>query len=277
MINLKKLLKLIGLQDDVISQLMDDKLPEEITAEKLSDQLHEELGKIYASKNKPNEDILKGTRIAALKDIKKQLGKTLGLSQSNAELEEMKPEDFINVVGSFYNEELNKAKTGTNETYAKDIEKLKSKIREQDDLIDGLRTTHKTEIEQARNMAESKIQGFQKISQVDALLSKMAFAFGDEIMELPKNNLRKIVSEMKYKDVNGRLYEEDGTTPFTLDGKRINTLSEYVESSMQPYIKKSNGNQNQNQYLPAGADESTKEIAQKAINDFMARNPNQGV
>lgn len=273
MINLKKLLKLVGLEDDVISQLIDDKLPEEVTAEKLSEQLHEEWGKIYASKHKPNDEILKGARIAALKDIKKQLGKTLGLSQSNSELEEMKPEDFINVVGSFYNEELNKAKTGTNETYTKDIEKLKSKIREQDDLIDGMRTTHKTELEQARNMAESKIQGFQKISQVDALLGKMAFAFGDEIMELPKNNLRKIVSEMKYKDVNGRLYEEDGTTPFTLDGKRINTLSEYVESSMQPYIKKSNGNQNTN-YTIAGNDPDKKEIAQKAINDFMTRNPN---
>lgn len=275
MINLKKLLKLVGLEDDVISQLIDDKLPEEVTAEKLSEQLHEEWGKIYASKHKPNDEILKGARIAALKDIKKQLGKTIGLSNSNSELEEMKPDDFISLVGTYHTEELNKAKTSTNESLSKDIEKLKAKVREQDDSLDLMRATHKTELEAAKKEAESKIQGFQKISQVDAILGKMSFAFGDEIMELPKNNLRKIVSEMKYKDVNGRLYEEDGTTPYTLDGKRINTLSEYIESSMQPYIKKSNGNQ-QHQVIIAGNDPNKAEIAQKAINDFMARNPNQG-
>lgn len=274
MIELKKLLKLIGIDDNTIAALMDDKLPDEVTAETISNQLHDELGKIYASKNKPNDDILKGTRIAALKDFKKQIGRAIGLSNSNSEIEEMKPDDFVAIVGTFYTEELNKAKNGTNETYTKELEKLKAKVRDQDDAIDLMRHTHKAEIETANKQAENKIKGFQKISQVDAILGKMQFAFGEDIMELPKNNLRKIVSEMNYKDVNGRLYEEDGTTPYTVEGKRINSLDEFVNSQMLPYIKKNNGQGGQQNIIIAGNDPDKAELAQKAINDFMTRNPN---
>lgn len=280
--NLTKALALIGMSADDIEALKAEKLPEGFELEKLVQQRLDDKIKLYNQQNPANiDERLNAARIAALKDIKKKLGRDVLKMDalSGKDLEDMDVSDFLKRAGEHFHGAIEKAGSGTDENLKKELGDYKQKFLSTKDELDEFKKTAEAAIKAAQDKAEGEIRKFKVNHKLDSILNSYEYGVPKDQLQLAMEGVRTKISSMPWQiDPDSESGNLSGPNPgdlainFKGDG-HFKSLKEATDMLVAPLLKKSNAGVGGEPIRAGGITvQVTNDAAKDALKRFEERN-----
>lgn len=265
--NLKKVLTKLGIGDAELALITaDDANIDDITTE-----INDKLVEVYQKTNpKHLEDAVKGKVIAATKQLKKDFGRKIGMTNSGSQLEEMSSEDFIKEVGLHISSKIAEGKNATDGEKDKTIGKLNDDLVELKLKIDSLESGKENEIAAIKAESAKKIIDFKLSNISTKVISDNADKWGVP-MEFVHRTAKDFNEKLKSAGIevtdDGKLTPKDGKYA-VIDGNSYKTYEEAFLVDAKSALKQNNATGEQRSGTLAGG--IVTDGAPQATKDFAA-------